>query len=518
MAETSVYGGLIKPSSGSVVHLPRNIVGQVFIPNGTSNVQFVAHPLGTVIDASGVTTAPGFQIGVGDANTQPASFDGSFQAVTWVDEDTFSVGSTGTWAQGHYLWIYPASSGTTALTGSSTGWPIGGFLAKIAGISGLNVTISSPMPSGFHANFQGLFAGWACTRVAAPCQSISIHGSLVVRGSNVGGTSGTPCGISAYMVDGLTIDHSGGDSCYAQGIYIARCINVVGDNLHSRNGGNSASGSGYLLEVKGCKDVVIRNVFSDHGRGCTIDTGGYGITIENMTGRRLRSAIIDWHEGVGYGITWRKVVQMVDGADYDSTNIQTGNSAHRNAVRGLTIEDSRVGSIQIPNNTEVTIKNTKFNLLQFLPETPFLSFLGNTKVTVDGGSDGINWSTARLQGTLCAASDIVIKNSTFNVGGSAKGLLGSSDASYRLNTGGFNLNLTIQDTSIVNTQPGIPFVNVHGTGTLTTNFTNFTCTGASGTRTVVSATSMSDGGGTWSGVTVNGSAVTKAAGQEDATP
>jgi IMP dehydrogenase len=111
----------------------------VFIPNGTSNVQFVAHPLGTVIDASGVTTAPGFQIGVGDANTQPASFDGSFQAVTWVDEDTFSVGSTGTWAQGHYLWIYPASSGTTALTGSSTGWPIGGFLAKIAGISDLTV-------------------------------------------------------------------------------------------------------------------------------------------------------------------------------------------------------------------------------------------------------------------------------------------------------------------------------------------------------------------------------------------
>lgn len=53
-----------------------------------------------------------------------------------------------------------------------------------------------------------------------------------------------------------------------------------------------------------------------------------------------------------------------------------------------------------------------------------------------------------------------------------------------------------------------------GVGSLTTNLTNVSFTGGSGTRVVVSAPSMSDGGGSWSGVTCNGTGLSKELGSD----
>lgn len=504
----------IVASANSEILLPPRLWGSVTVLAGTPNVTIRAAAGGSIIRNP---HSQGILVGTGSGNDLPATYDTDWPITGWTDEETFTVDGFPSWAAGTYLWVYPVDKGEAVADGD--GRPIGGFIAKVASNIDDVVVIADPMPTGFVTNFASIFAdGWQCRPIATPARNINILGRLELMGQNNLGVSGSPQGIFAHLVDGLRIEDAHTLNHYSQGMYLARCNNLQVTQVSNRNCGSHNAGAGYLIELDQCKDVVAQGIYGEGpGRPLTVSKSAFGHVITDLTGKGCRTAIGDWHGGGSYGNTWRRWSRFpgLVGATFAEGNIETGNTTHTGPALGLTIEDSAVQCIQVKNNCDVTLKRCTVDMVQFQSGTIHEAFAAlPAKVRLEQCQNGFSWNTAVVQGTLGCDAEVTIVDGSYNLTG-AKGLVGSADATYKMITAGFDMTLSIDSVVCSQNTTSTPFVNIEGTGTLTSIMDAPVFTGGAGTRTVVSAPNMTDGGGTWSGVTVNGSAVTKAAGQID---
>lgn len=514
--------------SNNVIRLPREVRGSITISQGMENIKFIGHPLGTTWTAG---TRACVTIVGGDANTMPPQADDAYE-LTNISAGflEYDGGKGSSLSEGDYVWIYPVDGGGNPIEEvTANNRLIGGFATVITNVTSTHADYDKSLANVSRSEYASDYSTgqdlsdtgtwdeyfteltWKVYKInVIPARNISFE-NITFQGTYITGDTlasnypGTLIG--AFYCNGLTIKNCSFKNVWAQHLYIARCSEVFINNITQQSCGHHAAGSGYSCELTQCTRSIADGVYAERvGRVVTVDGSGYGIIIKNVKGWNLRGGIVDWHGGLGFGMKWFHIQQMnKPNMTFADQLISLGNGTHEGPLRGVTVLGCIATEFQVFHDGEAHFYDSSFYHIHAVGTGGIMSFARYIKVC-----SGVHLDSAILIANSPPGGNFTTLE---NAGPFLDPGYWGSAFVRGTDTGSAPITLSIFSSVIHRNIQTVPHCSFAGTGTLTTQIQSSQFLGGTGTRVIVSAPAMTDGGGTWSDVTVNGVAVTKSAAQ-----